>query len=189
MPERFVSKKEIISLDPNIYLFKNFLNKDILDRLILKISELGKNDWFRHENIIPGDISGEYWDGKLSLDIIDQDFHDSLINFFAPEFWIFSHGNILKIESGESSNIEHSLSDKMEYYKEIIPYKMAVYLSDFGGGEIVFPNVGFEYKPEAGDLLIFKSGLEYEHYTKEVTSGTRYVYMDYLIKHPQYFMP
>ena len=77
----------------------------------------------------------------------------------------------------------------MEFYKEIIPYKIAVYVSDFSGGEIVFPNIGFEYKPEAGDLLIFKSGIEYEHYTKTVISGTRYVYMDYLIKHPAYYMP
>jgi hypothetical protein len=189
MLERFKYKKGITHLESNIYLFKDFFEKDKIDYINLKISELDTSDWFKHENVTPGDISGQYLDGKLSLDIIDQDFHDSLINFFAPELWIFSHGNILKIESGESSTTEHSLSDRMEYYKEIIPYKIAVYLSDFGGGEIVFPNIGFEYKPEAGDLLIFKSGIEYEHYTKEVTSGTRYVYMDYLIKHPQYFMP
>jgi hypothetical protein len=77
----------------------------------------------------------------------------------------------------------------MEYYKEIIPYKLALYVSDFGGGEIVFPNLDFEYKPESGDLLIFKASLEHEHYTKEVTSGSRYVYIDYLVKNPRYFMP
>jgi hypothetical protein len=187
MPERFESKKEVKRLNSDIYLYKNFLDEESIGGINLKLSSLEKQDWLKHENIVPGDISGEYWDGKLSLDIIDQDFHDSLINFFAPEFWIFSHGNILRIQAGESSSAEHSLAQKLEYYKEIIPYKIAVYLSDFGGGEIVFPNIGFEYKPAAGDLLIFKSNLE--HYTKEVTYGTRYVYMDYLIKHPAYYMP
>lgn len=189
MPKSFEINNNIKLLHSGIYLYKNFLPKDSLKYFNNTLSALKDEDWFKHENVTPGDISGEYWDGKLSLDIVGQDFHDKLINFFAPEFWIFSHGNVLKIESGEYSEIKHSMSDKMEYYKEIIPYKIGVYLSDFGGGEIVFPNIGFEYKPEAGDLLIFKSGLEYQHYTKEVTYGTRYVYMDYLIKHPQYFMP
>lgn len=189
MPSSFESKNKIELLHSGVYLYKNFLPQESVQRFQDTLSALKNEDWFKHENVTPGDISGEYWDGKLSLDIIDRDFHDRLINFFAPEFWIFSHGNVLRIQTGESSRREHSLANKLEYYKETIPYKMAVYLSDFGGGEIVFPNIGFEYKPVAGDLLIFKSGLQYEHYTKEVTHGTRYVYMDYLIKHPQYFMP
>jgi hypothetical protein len=189
MPKPFEANSNLQEIHKGIYLYKGFLTKKECYYFVKQLSSFKKDSWHKHENAVPGDISGEYWDGKLSIDIIDKEFHDKIINLFAPEFWIFSHSNFLKIDTGESSNTEHSLSQKMEFYKEIIPYKIAVYVSDFSGGEIVFPNIGFEYKPEAGDLLIFKSGIEYEHYTKTVISGTRYVYMDYLIKHPAYYMP
>jgi hypothetical protein len=62
-------------------------------------------------------------------------------------------------------------------------------MSEFSGGEIVFPEINFEYKPEAGELLVFDIDSKLDHYTKPVTSGTRYVYMDYVIQHPGYYMP
>lgn len=189
MPERFESRPEIKKIHEGVFLYKNFISEEEASKFNEDLSSFKPEEWFKHENIVPGDISGEYWDGKLSLDIVDHLLHSKFINYFAPEFWILSYGNFLKLDTGESSLPEHSLAQNMEYYKEIIPYKLALYVSDFGGGEIVFPNLDFEYKPETGDLLIFKASLEHEHYTKEVTSGTRYVYIDYLVKNPRYFMP
>lgn len=44
--------------------------------------------------------------------------------------------------------------------------------SDFDGGEIVFPNLNISYKPQAGDILIYKANIL--HGVKELVSGVRY---------------
>jgi hypothetical protein len=43
---------------------------------------------------------------------------------------------------------------------------------NFSGGELVFPNDGLKYKPEAGDILIYRGNNL--HQVLPVTSGIRY---------------
>ena len=47
------------------------------------------------------------------------------------------------------------------------------YLNDnYDGGEIIFPEFNIEYKPIAGDILIYQS--KFKHGVNELLSGTRY---------------
>lgn len=142
-----------------------------------------ENDWYQHGNFEIGDHEGTFWGDKCSLDITDKQFHDKIFNFFSPNYWMYEHTNFLRLKPGQKSD----LSIMNQYTSTIADYKIALYLGKFDGGEICFPEINFRYKPEENDLLIFKSS--YRHYTEEVTSGIRYVYMDYLILHPGYFMP
>jgi hypothetical protein len=50
---------------------------------------------------------------------------------------------------------------------------------DYVGGEIVFPYLGIKYKPKSGDTLMFPSNFMYSHQVKDITSGTRYAYLQY----------
>jgi len=48
-----------------------------------------------------------------------------------------------------------------------------LYLNDnFVGGELFFPELNLEYKPVAGDVIIYQSKMK--HGVKELTSGIRY---------------
>jgi hypothetical protein len=101
---------------------------------------------------------------------------------------MYQHANFVRLKTGQFAEINNNSSfyindDPIAYYK------IGLYIGDFEGGEINFPKINFKYKPEENDLLIFKVDREYEHETLEVTSGTRYAYMDCLIPHPGYFMP
>lgn len=50
---------------------------------------------------------------------------------------------------------------------------LVLYLNDkFDGGEIFFPDLSLELKPNTGDLLFFYS--EFRHGVRPVTKGTRY---------------
>lgn len=58
---------------------------------------------------------------------------------------------------------------------------MIFYLNDdYEGGELVFPRQGIEYKPVAGDAIVFPSGFPYPHAVKPVTKGRRYAVIAFL---------
>lgn len=50
-----------------------------------------------------------------------------------------------------------------------------LYLNDdYDGGQLEFPLLGIFYKPMAGDLVMFPSGMPYAHAALPVTSGIKY---------------
>ncbi len=50
-----------------------------------------------------------------------------------------------------------------------------MYLNDeYEGGELWFPYLDFEFKPEYGDIVLFPSTYIYAHAAKPVLSGTKY---------------
>lgn len=175
---------------PGIKSWKNYLNKEDLDLYVKLLDQCPEESWYFHANLETGDIAGDFLDGKLSLDVVYRPLHDKLITQFATKhLWIYCHGNFLRLRPGEGSSIKDSSTELLVDYRPFIQDKIALYISEFSGGEIVFPEIGLEYKPEAGELLVIEIDEKLDHYTKPVKSGVRYVYMDYVIKHPGYYMP
>lgn len=173
-----------------IYSWKNYVPQERLDYYVNLLENLSEESWYIHCNSEDGDISGQFLDGKLSYDIVERPFMNKLITLFGTDMlWIYCHGNFLRLKTGEGSSREDSYTQIVKGFAPFIQKKLAIYMSEFSGGEIVFPEIDFEYKPEPGELLVFDINDKLDHYTKPVTSGTRYVYMDYVIKHPGYFMP
>ena len=177
-------------INTGIYSWKNYVPQSTLDYYQNLLNNLSEDSWYIHCNVDAGDISGKFLDGKLSFDIVERPFLNELIDLFGPDkMWIYCHGNFLRLKTGEGSGREDSYTKILSGYAPFIQKKIAIYMSEFSGGEIVFPEINFEYKPEAGELLVFDIDIKLDHYTKPVTSGTRYVYMDYVIQHPGYYMP
>lgn len=172
MPDKFNPD----DFENDIFICKNFYDGN--EELKNILESMKKEEWATHFSREPDDLIDTFFDNKLSLDCIKKDFHEKIINCISTaDYWIFSHGNFMRLKTGESAlNHNNSLPDHFEY---IIGY----YVGDFEGGEIVFKNSDKEYKPENNDLIIFKA-TDFE--VKEVTKGNRYSYVDYLIKHPGY---
>lgn len=187
---KFKEDVNIIPLQENIFLYKNFFDKDVLKTYENKLNSLDKDQWFKHENYEEGDIENNYWNGKLSTDIIESDFLNKLVNYFAPSHWIMQNTNFVRLQSGQSS-IDELSTGEFEGENFILDnafeYCIAIYFGEWEGGEINFPLANFKYLPKYGDMLIFKPNSN--HFTEEVRSGVRYAYQDYLIKNPGYFMP
>ncbi len=185
---RFKSDPKTVKLFDEIYLMKSYLDPELLTTYKDKLNSFQENDWHRHGNYEIGDIENTFWGDKCSLDVVDYVFHDPIFNYFAPEYWMYQHANFVRLKTGQFAEINNNSSFYIND-NPIAYYKIGLYIGDFEGGEINFPKINFKYKPEENDLLIFKVDREYEHETLEVTSGTRYAYMDCLIPHPGYFMP
>jgi hypothetical protein len=173
---RFKGKTGIL-LGEDIYLYENFY-RDI-DSIESSLAEMSEADWKTHGNYEAEDHSNNIWNDRLSLDFIGRNFHDSIINFVSPQYWILSNGNFIRTRTTDDS-----VSQDMSTFEDI-PYALAYYAGNFSGGEIRFINLGLTYSPKRNDLLIFKPT---EIEVLKVKSGVKYSYIDFLVKPPGYFM-
>jgi hypothetical protein len=162
---------------PGIYLYKDFYNEvNLIEECLNSFSEL---EWSSHGNYYENDHKDSFWNDKLSPDMIDRKFHDSIINFVSPEYWILSHGNFMRLRPEEGCPVyNNNLPKEFEYI-------MAYYAGDFTGGSLSFLDYDFDYQPERNDLIIFKPT---SFDISPVLSGTRYSYLDYVLKHPGYII-
>ena len=183
-----------IEIYKDIILFENFFLQEEMNYYIELLEKMTSTDWNSHGNYESSDFVLDVFFDRISLDIVknwpvndngkpqsNMNFLDRILDLITPEYWSFQHTNFLKMLPGEK--IEPMSSNFGEYDHS---YVIAGYISDFEGGEITFPELNFEYKVKKGDLLIFPK--QYSNGVKEVKSGIRYSYLDYMFAHPGYII-
>jgi hypothetical protein len=75
-------------------------------------------------------------------------------------------------EHADSHNMDGTPKDDCSQFR----VSAVVYMNDnFSGGELVFPRIGYSYKPVAGSCVIFPSHIGYSHFVNHVNSGERVV--------------
>lgn len=186
----FKDKESVLEIHPEIFLYKNFL-PTYLNKKYCSIMESKENEWNKHGNYSVDDHNefGDLynWNSKLSFDFNFDSLKIKIINLVSPVHWGFNHTNFIRLKTGDSAPVSRSYEDMNAMHLKPL-YKLCYYIGEWTGGELFFPLLNFEFKPEEGDLLIFSSDKEYIHLTKEVTSGTRYCYIDMLNYHSGYFI-
>lgn len=124
------------------------------------------------------DIEQDISEDSLKLQQIWQDSFDAQFpavadyckkyNIHNLRYW--EAFNYIKYEAGHHF---------MEHHDHGFSYNCTVSLvsylnDDYEGGEIYFRLQGIDYKPKAGDTVIFPSNFMYPHQAKVVTKGTKY---------------
>jgi hypothetical protein len=178
-------QEKFVEIHPGIHLCKQWLDLDDEYNLTMDLKKLTEPEWDIHYNWKKGD-AGEYWVDKLSKDIVPSDFRREIINTVAPYYWSYQHYNFVRLREGQSSEIHQTNNPNPGWFNPNLEWNLAVYLGEWEGGEICFPDQDFCYKPESSDMLIFDA--DYRHKTNTVTSGTRYCYIDFVARGPGYFM-
>lgn len=170
--------------DPNIFVIKNFIDKENAELLVQLAKKSSPDEWAnynytdRHEN--------DEWEDRILL-------LDRCSNFNIKEKEIVSNmfdkikkeiGSILKKDIYEyvgfntiyRSLVGHFMKTHHDQGLGVkFKYGIVLYLNgDYEGGEIFYPNVGIEFKPEAYSLVLHPAHEAYRHGVKKVTSGTRY---------------
>lgn len=164
-----------------IFVMEEFLPKEIELNILNQLNSMTK--WNVHCNYYPEEMELNWFNNKLSLDMDLSIMAQMVSNIMTPEFMIFSHANFIRMLPGESSPVMCSYHDESPKKHD---YNLALYVGNWTGGDLVFPKLNFTYSPKPRELLILKSDENYEHYVTKVISGTRYVWIDYAIKHPGY---
>ena len=187
---KFSADTNVVELRKWVYVYKNFVSKEVLDSYNEMLKSMPESDWHLHGNFYDGDHENTYWGNKCSPDIVGPNITEKILNLLAPNFWTFQLKNFVRLQTGEYSELDNNERYFRDGVRIIGHYKVALYLNDdYEGGDIVFPDLDFRYHPKAGDLLLFKIHPNFIHYTETVTSGTRYAYNDIALYNPGYFMP
>lgn len=179
----FRDNPNIEQIHEYLFIYKNFLDKDTINKYTTALNALSEEDWHQ-----PNALG--YWEDKASPEIIGDDIHKPVMGLLAPIFWTYRVPSFYRLKQGDLAPLQTPDLYYGENGQRIIGhYKLALYLGEFEGGEICFPDITFEYKPNPGDLVIFKIHPHLNHFTKPVISGNRYVYADLAIFNLRHFMP
>lgn len=207
--QTWTSAKEV---GQGIWVYKNVLPKelDVINRLE---DVLGKEDnYYNWQEAFVGyrqrvpeyrdcvdfkfkktDIAGDPSESSLKLQQIWQDCYDRQLpavedycrkyNINNLRYW--EAFNFIKYEPGH-----HFMEHHDHGYSYNCTVSLVAYLNDdYEGGEIYFRLQGLDYKPEAGDVVLFPSNFMYPHQAKKVHSGTKYSLVTMLDYSDKYHNP
>jgi hypothetical protein len=174
----------ITNPDPNIFLIKNFITEELATELLSLAKSATPEEWSnynytdRHEN--------DEWEDRILL--LDQcgafgadkrktisDLFDKIKN----EINLILNKNIYEY-TGFNAIYRSVIGQSMKTHSDSglgpkFKYGVVLYLNgDYEGGEIFYPNINLEFKPEAYSLVLHPAHEAYRHGVKQVSAGTRY---------------
>lgn len=201
----FYDRPDCTEIAKGIYVFKGYVPKemckrfsDILDTFTLDqfTEDTNAIDWYddKMSPPVPGII--DLWEHVSELI-----YPDYVIN---PQAQVITsrvghEGMFLHCDSPGKENADMLTQEDSYGTCSLIDYGVVTYISEFEGGEIVYPaflpdgtlkpNGDIEsmpgelsYKPELGDVVIHHSEAPYFHATKPVLNGVRYAFSCFATK-------
>ncbi len=196
---------DIVMLDPNIMMVKNFLTEDDLKILWSIINTSTEEDWGaqlhytkhleeRAERLTGSrDIAAagievtKDWDDKVTplagKTQLLHELQERVSKFFFPnsdKLDFRSFGTMQRMYDG--TELKAHYDDKADIRHA---WASVAYINDdYNGGEIFFTKKNIELVPPKGSLLVFPGTEEYEHGVKHVQSGpVRYVLPAFIFDH------
>jgi hypothetical protein len=172
-----------IKIADEIFLYKNFVSKEEakgLHNACLNYPNEIWNDtvnpieWYNNKTTSPVE---EAQGLLLKIQELVKDTHNATQSL---SFMRMFPGDEMHVHTDTCGDDQPTANDHFETCA-ITEYGVVLYLNDcFNGGEIYYPDLNLEYKPEAGDLLIHHAMIS--HGVKKVIEGVRYSYPTFLIK-------
>lgn len=157
----------------DVFIVKNFYKNC---NKIVKHLSLNKNLYTFHE----GDYAYNYTSSEDAADInLIIDFCNSVQNEIENKYDVkLKSRNYLTAliyltggQKGPHTDEYHDAHDLVNR-KKIHVYSSVYYPNDnYSGGELCFPNLGLEIKPEKNSLVIFPC--QHLHYVQKITSGNK----------------
>lgn len=186
----FEKHPNLKKLEENIWVIPNFISEEDREKLMNCATSVPEEEWWITDR--------SWWNGKFLVPDGDQTFDQVVAKlkvdvreYLPDDVYLGAFGSIHRLIEGQGMFIH---TDNPTEKRDLIDddgnkigetdgvnnyciLAMVVYLNDFNGGEIFFPQIGFEYKANAGDLLLFPgTGKEYDHGVRPLASGpNRYI--------------
>lgn len=186
-----------------IFLFKNFIPKDLLNKIESQF--VPKQENTRNENTL---IS---WYSDKTIPTVDGtlELWEKISELLSPGWVIHPMASFLRTHTETDGMFIHAdspgkgmchLLSQTDMFATCceLDYGVVAYLGDFEGGEVFYPSIDkngvprldsapdadncFEYAVKKGDLIIHSAFKPYEHGTRQVTSGERYAFACFCLK-------
>ncbi|CAB4146014.1 hypothetical protein UFOVP1491_144 [uncultured Caudovirales phage] len=200
----FYDKPGCTKLADGIYVFKNYLNKDKVKEIEDITKTFIPKEHLYEESLI------DWYTEKVSKPIPELNkIWEDVSELLSPELVIHPSMNLLVTVPGDNGMFCHSDSPGRDMEEDlsqldvfntccIIDYGLVAYFGDFTGGEVYYPEFNrdgtfkgdgpvnmddcLEYQPESGDVVIHGSTDKWKHGVREITSGTRYAYSNFVLR-------
>lgn len=155
------------------------------DALVREGKELRKTVW-RETHIVD---QGAHKEAVLRL--VHRAFNEYAEPFYKCKVRSVASPHILRYSTGgyyrpHADSDEFNVKTQKWEKTEDVDLSLLLYLDDdYEGGEINFPNFGFQLRPRAGMLLMFPSDCRYLHGVLPVTAGVRHSIVSWCNIHPR----
>ena len=152
------NKENFIKINEEAFVYKNFINKDYAEKLKLLAKEMP----FKVREIHPIHEMGHIADGYINEKI------SRLLNSnsYCPGL------SLVNTPKGLSWAKHTDLDSYDDSQRGSKTFGGVIYLEDFKGGEICYPDYDIEYHPDQGDMILHSASVV--HSVNEVISDSRY---------------
>lgn len=200
----FYDRPDCIKLSEKVFVFKNVVPKELTDKVLSQYNSSDQKEFRYDDSIIDwyADKVAPYAHGI-------HDVWESLSDLLYPEYVMHPSSSVLTVRPGDGGMFIHSDSpgkgceDMLTQLDEfstccVIDYGLVMYMGEWTGGAIFYPNINpdgsvkedgsnvegpcLEYTPEPGDVVVHSSMHPYEHGVREVESGVRYAFSNFVLR-------
>jgi len=178
----FKDNPNFIKLDEEIYVWENFLSPEEHQSFFDLALSISEEEWMKHVN------PNEFWSGKASNNKKQvYEISNRINKLLEPEYVIPPSAVLNRTPVGQGMYVHKDRGE--EGYTEVlndfgtctcIDYGVLVYIGEWEGGELFYPNRNIEFKPKPGSLIVHGAGEDYAHGVKPVTSGKRFFYGNFV---------
>ena len=159
---------DVEEIADNIFYVKNFLSNEELKVAAGLLENLLEDDWSLVNDGLPDNWQNKFYDhndGALNALIREK---VAKILETLPDFHVTGYNRFLRQVPGQ--NMDAHIDERNEVNSESTrEYAAVIYVNDdYEAGEIRYVNFDISVKPEAGSILVFKTGPEYLHEVLQV---------------------
>lgn len=155
-------------LSDNIFYIKSFLSPEELYAAVSLLGPLAEEDWSLVNDGLPENWQNKFYDhnnGALNGSIRKK---MAEVLETLPDLQVIGYNRFLRQSPGQ--NMDAHIDERNDVNNgSTREYAAVIYVNDdYEGGEIRYVNLDISVKPEAGSMLIFKTGPEYLHEVLQV---------------------
>jgi len=200
----FYDRPDCIKLSEKIFVFKNIVPQNLIDTFVSNLADQPREEFKYEDSLI------NWYHDKVAPYVHGiHDIWEHISELLYPEYVVHPSANVLTVRPGDGGMFIHSDSpgkgceDMLTQLDEfstccIIDYGLVMYMGEWTGGAIFYPNIRpdgtvkqdgedregpcLEYIPEPGDIVIHSSVTPYEHGVREVETGVRYAFSNFVLR-------
>lgn len=153
----------------DIWVIHNFITIEERNFYLGLVENSPEEDWWKRE---PG-----WWHGKFLPVPAGSEVPENIVNRLRDilgdkDDWSWgSPRSVHRIKPGEKMFLHSDNPNEKSGLNNWVDLSFVLYHNNFNGGEIIYPELGIEYHPVEGDLLMHPGLQRYLHGTKEVLPG------------------